>query len=672
MEVENGKVKSKMEDYEVIERIGRGVLGDAFLVLHTAEQQKYVMKKVSLAKHTEKFKRTAHQEMEQLSKLNNHYIVEYKDSWVDKDFCVSVVTKYCEGGNMAELIKKAKGIHFPEEVKKVTKSMITGAIITYFYLQKVCKWMAQLLLAVDYLHSNRIMHRDLKCSNIFLTKENDIRVGDYGLAKLVSPDNLAPTVVGTPNHMCPELLADIPFGYKSDIWSLGCCFFEIAAHQPAFKAPDVAGLINKINRSLLSPFPIMYSPVMKQIIKTMLRKIPEHRPTAAELLRHPHLQPYVVRCRSASPVYLPVRSPKSKEKTPKKGSPAKSAKDKDNRAKEGRALKLVDITVLSSLPSSNNQTFDKSSTSVTSDENLETKRVDPISYTRETYGASENSKCDSSCELVVCNSEELLYLPTPLKVNAEEETTISSLPDYLPEGLEDPDPEKSQQWLEVSIQMNPENGPTDLDNHETPQENGVQSGELENIEVPISSDEHPKNETSIDDGILSSSASSPEPIPKYDQQEESTEHSHNTVEHEEHTEQYPLNSSSSEATDLLPVESEAREMADDTECSVNPDIIDQDDEAALREREMLLLKTISKALGAPTDEMKVGPEIPGHQRADALESLLELCARLLKEDKLSELYGVLRPFGEETVSSRETAIWLTKSLMAAHKSAKDS
>ncbi|KAM3198880.1 hypothetical protein P3L10_034381 [Capsicum annuum] len=200
--------------------------------------------------------------------------------------------------------------------------------------------------------------------------------------------------------MCPELLADIPYGYKSDIWSVGYCMFDIAAHRHPFKASDKTGLINKINRGLFSPLPIIYSSTLKQIIKSMLRKTAEHRPTAAELLRHQHLQPYLLLCHNPSSAFLPVKSPsRTKEKT--RPSPGKSISLRGSR---DRQLKLKEKrTVLYFDESDNIQTRNLSDYYNTFRAKLDTKRVDPTSYSVRISQDSEDYKSGEMSEAAVCN-----------------------------------------------------------------------------------------------------------------------------------------------------------------------------------------------------------------------------------------------------------------------------
>ncbi|KAE8681340.1 Serine/threonine-protein kinase Nek5 [Hibiscus syriacus] len=256
--------------------------------------------------------------MSLISRIQHPYVVQFKEAWVEKGCYVCIVTGYCEGRDMDELMKKSNGIYFPEEVprwgfcfhgshliveeRRWLRLTVNSAgcehcaealqvhflgSVPIFFLPKI-----KMFALISYL----IGYSAIVILNSFLVC---IGLGDFGLAKTLKADDLASSVVGTPNYMCPELLADIPYGFKSDIWSLGCCMYEMAARRPTFKAfmrvltNDMAGLISKINRSSMGPLPSCYSPSLKAIIKGMLRKNPEHRPSASELLKHPYLQPYV-------------------------------------------------------------------------------------------------------------------------------------------------------------------------------------------------------------------------------------------------------------------------------------------------------------------------------------------------------------------------------------------
>ncbi|KAF2317735.1 hypothetical protein GH714_039712 [Hevea brasiliensis] len=546
MDSKNKEMISKMDDYEVIEQIGRGTFGAAFLVLH-----RYVLKKIRLAKQTEKFKHTAHQEMHLIAKLNNPYIVEFKDAWVEKDCYICIVTSYCEGGDMAQMIKKARGTYFPEE--------------------KLCKWLTQLLLAVDYLHSNRVLHRDLKCSNIFLTKDNDIRLGDFGLAKLLNKEDLASTIVGTPNYMCPELLADIPYGYKSDIWSLGCCMFEIAGRQPAFRAPDMAGLINKINRSSISPLPTVYSSSLKQLIKTMLRKNPEHRPTAAELLRHPILEPYVAQCQNLSPVFLPVKSEHGCKDKPKEIG----LSNKSNVQKNAKGKKPIPLKECGCIPQEN---VDASTRKVPAKDLLGVLEQNGSANSEITSEGITRTHLEDVKQEFNCDHFQIV----PKKLQGIVETDVggkSATPgSYKGVAKLPADPTDS----------------TRLSGCKMASESKKNNKRWQKMEPKFCL------HTTATNGI-----SSPSRVSKENNQE--------------------LHGASSDVSSM---------------------------------------STLTFVHG---DETRIEWDPQSLQRAEALESLLEICASLLRQERFEELSGVLRPFGEEVVSSRETAIWLTKSLMKSSK-----
>ncbi|XP_057742996.1 serine/threonine-protein kinase Nek6-like [Arachis stenosperma] len=622
----------KMEDYEVIQQLGRGTLGATFLVLHKTQKQRCVLKKIRFSKQTDKSQlSSAPQEMNLIAKLSSPYIVECKDAWVKKGDYVYIISAYCEGGDMAQYIKKARGSFFPEE--------------------RVCKWMTQLLLAVDYLHSNRVLHRDLKCSNILLTRDNNIQLGDFGLAKLLNKEDLPSPVIGTPNYMCPELLDNIPYGYKSDIWALGCCMFEIVAHQPALRAPDRAGLINKINRSSISPFPIVYTPTLKQLIKSMLRRNPEHRPTAAELLRHPHLLPYVLRCRNASPVFLPVHLINSSPKDKTKQSPKKSSGGRDHREKqEGFANHMEQVRLIeenAEVHVTNHHNDGKLRVSTSAEDFLETKMVDPTSYTMETAASVSGSKDGSiTSDSTICSvCKEADFKGRLAKEATESEITSKSTLDSVnvEQGF------AAENFLQ-SDSVNVTTAATKIEDTLPKPMDSCKS-------IMSSQDSTVGNDK---DDFVNEERSSPvlQPV-RLEKDTESDSSLKKSENHDVFTEVSHLDCLSSASNDTLPGKDEGvATTAAHKEGSNAAVVVDKATNG------ISLSRPTSKGGDGTTKSVLINRS---QNRADALEALLELCAQLLKQGKLDELAAVLRPFGEDTVSSRETAIWLTKSLLSSQK-----
>lgn len=104
------------------------------------------------------------------------------------------------------------------------------------------------------LHKRGILHRDLKAANIFLTSEGVYKIGDLNVSKVLE-GGLAKTQTGTPYYASPEVWKDLPYGPKSDMWSLGCVLYEMAAQKPPFTAPDIQSLYKKICSGVYSRIP---------------------------------------------------------------------------------------------------------------------------------------------------------------------------------------------------------------------------------------------------------------------------------------------------------------------------------------------------------------------------------------------------------------------------------
>jgi NIMA (never in mitosis gene a)-related kinase 1/4/5 len=138
---------------------------------------------------------------------------------------------------------------------------------------------------MKYVHDRKILHRDLKTQNIFLTANGDIKIGDFGIARVLQDTlDCAQTAIGTPYYLSPEICQEKPYNQKSDIWSLGCILYELVTLKHAFDANSMKGLVLKILRGSYPSIPTTYSNELRDLISEMLTRDPAKRPSVKKIL----------------------------------------------------------------------------------------------------------------------------------------------------------------------------------------------------------------------------------------------------------------------------------------------------------------------------------------------------------------------------------------------------
>ncbi|XP_055449407.1 serine/threonine-protein kinase Nek3 isoform X3 [Psammomys obesus] len=266
---------SSMDDYKILRVIGQGSFGRALLVLQERSNQTFAMKEIRLL---ESFSDTQNSRKEAvlLAKMKHPNIVAFKESF-EAEGHLYIVMEYCDGGDLMQRIKQQKGMLFPEDT--------------------ILNWFIQICLGVNHIHRKRVLHRDIKSQNVFLTQNGKVKLGDFGSARLLSsPMAFACTYVGTPYYVPPEIWENLPYNNKSDIWSLGCILYELCALKHPFQANSWKNLILKICQGPIHPLPALYSYKLQCLVKQMLKRNPSHRPSATTLLCRGSLAPLVLKC----------------------------------------------------------------------------------------------------------------------------------------------------------------------------------------------------------------------------------------------------------------------------------------------------------------------------------------------------------------------------------------
>ncbi|XP_029360589.1 serine/threonine-protein kinase PLK1 isoform X2 [Echeneis naucrates] len=192
--------------------------------------------------------------------LNHPNIVGFHGFFEDDDF-VFVVLEICRRRSLLELHKRRKAVTEPE---------------ARYY-------MTQLLKGVQYLHNNRVIHRDLKLGNIFLNDDMEVKIGDFGLATKIEFDGeRKKTLCGTPNYIAPEVLCKKGHSYEVDVWSLGCILYTLLVGKPPFETSCLKETYNRIKKNNYT-IPWHINPAASNLIKQMLHADPSQRPTIADL-----------------------------------------------------------------------------------------------------------------------------------------------------------------------------------------------------------------------------------------------------------------------------------------------------------------------------------------------------------------------------------------------------
>jgi NIMA (never in mitosis gene a)-related kinase len=258
-----------LNDFELIKELGKGAFANVWLVRRKADNLHYAMKRISLKTATLKNKENALNEIRLLASITHPNIIDYKESFYDEEtMTLNIIMECADDGDLQNKINKYKTAK------------------TYIPEKDIWSYLAQILMGLKALHDHKIIHRDLKTANVFITKQGHIKLGDLNVSKELENGFLV-TQTGTPYYASPEVWSERPYDYKSDIWSLGCIIYELCALKLPFRGKNIDQLFKSILSGVYETIPNYYSKDLHTVIAQMLKLDPIKRPNCESLIAHP-------------------------------------------------------------------------------------------------------------------------------------------------------------------------------------------------------------------------------------------------------------------------------------------------------------------------------------------------------------------------------------------------